>query len=169
MPPDLVKLLKTKIFKGDSWDKSELEASVKQHDSPLARIVFAGIGRAGRPALEIEKVLEDALLAETAQARFWIRPITAVAAIAPLFGLTGTVLGMIHSFANIGNAKVQLKAATLAQGVNEALVCTAAGLIVGIIALILAYFLTGWLDYLAQSVGKLVVELPIPLASKLSD
>jgi biopolymer transport protein ExbB len=60
-----------------------------------------------------------------------------IGAIAPMVGLLGTVLGMIKSFLNIASGDVQgVRQMELAEGVSEALITTAAGLMIGIPALV---------------------------------
>ncbi|MCU0796584.1 MAG: MotA/TolQ/ExbB proton channel family protein [Akkermansiaceae bacterium] len=60
-----------------------------------------------------------------------------IGSIAPMVGLLGTVLGMIKSFLNISQGSFEgVKQMQLASGVSEALVTTAAGLIIGIPALV---------------------------------
>jgi biopolymer transport protein ExbB len=60
-----------------------------------------------------------------------------IGSIAPMVGLLGTVLGMIKSFMNISEGDVQgVRQMELAAGVHEALVTTAAGLMIGIPALV---------------------------------
>ena len=67
-----------------------------------------------------------------------LRTLGSIAHIAPLLGLFGTVLGMIRAFRVIEELKGQADAAALAGGIWEALITTAAGLVVAIPAL-LAY------------------------------
>jgi biopolymer transport protein ExbB len=60
-----------------------------------------------------------------------------IGAIAPMVGLLGTVLGMIKSFLQISSGDVQgVRQMELAEGVSEALITTAAGLMIGIPALV---------------------------------
>jgi len=60
-----------------------------------------------------------------------------IGAIAPMVGLLGTVLGMIKSFLNIAAGDVSgVRQMELAEGVSEALITTAAGLMIGIPALV---------------------------------
>ena len=66
--------------------------------SPIARILKAGVIRAGRPLPEVEKSMEDAAAREMASLRSRNRPLTVVGNVAPLVGLLGTVVGMIFAF-----------------------------------------------------------------------
>lgn len=72
--------------------------------------------------------------------------------IAPMIGLFGTVLGMIRSFSAVAQDVSATKPALLAAGVSEALVATAAGLVVGIPAMAAYAFYRG-------RVNRLIAEL----------
>ena len=60
--------------------------------------------------------------------------LSTIAAIAPMLGFLGTVLGMIKSFYSLSNTKSVVPQQLLASGIYEAMITTAAGLIVGIIS-----------------------------------
>jgi biopolymer transport protein ExbB len=63
--------------------------------------------------------------------------------IAPLLGLLGTVLGIIHSFAALGSELGTARYVALSQGISEALVNTCAGLAIGIPAMMFYAFFRG--------------------------
>jgi biopolymer transport protein ExbB len=67
-----------------------------------------------------------------ARARSGLRPLELIATIAPLLGLLGTVLGMIAAFQALQEAGNRADPATLAGGIWEALLTTAAGMAVAI-------------------------------------
>jgi biopolymer transport protein ExbB len=97
----------------------------------VARDAIAGLA-GGRPP---ELVREDALrgAAEALEGlRGWLRPLEVIAALAPLLGLFGTVLGMIDAFAALEAAGSRVDPATLSGGIWEALLTTAVGLAVAI-------------------------------------
>lgn len=75
-----------------------------------------------------------------------------IASVAPLIGFTGTVTGMIRAFMDIQSLQGNVNPSVLAGGIWEALITTAAGLIVGIIAL-------GFYNYLVGKVDRMVFEL----------
>jgi len=66
-----------------------------------------------------------------------------IATIAPMLGLLGTVFGMIRSFSVMANDVAASRPMLLAEGVAEALVATAAGLVIGIPAMIAYAFFRG--------------------------
>jgi biopolymer transport protein ExbB len=63
--------------------------------------------------------------------------------IAPLLGLLGTVLGIIHSFSALGSELGTARYVALSQGISEALVNTCAGLAIGIPAMMFYAFFRG--------------------------
>lgn len=77
---------------------------------------------------ETERVARNLL----ARARGGLRPLELIATIAPLLGLLGTVLGMIAAFQALQQAGARADPATLAGGIWEALLTTAAGMAVAI-------------------------------------
>lgn len=93
-----------------------------------------------RPDEEIQVAMDAAVLRDTPRIEGWTAFLAVFGNVATLVGLIGTILGMIKSFMsvakdNIGGAE---KSTMLADGISEALHCTAFGLIVAVIA-ILAY------------------------------
>lgn len=83
-----------------------------------------------------------------------IGTIATLAAITPLMGFLGTVTGMIRAFMQIQNLGGNVNANVLAGGIWEALVTTATGLAVGILALIIHNYLTG----LVRSVSRMIEQ-----------
>ncbi|MDP0492500.1 MAG: MotA/TolQ/ExbB proton channel family protein [Verrucomicrobiota bacterium JB023] len=74
-----------------------------------------------------------------------------IGTIAPMVGLLGTVIGMIKSFMQISAGEVGVLQQMLARGVYEALVTTAAGLVIGITAMIFHSYFRGRVNrYLSE-------------------
>lgn len=122
-----------------------LLALSNRHGEAVARIVQAMLSFAkDNPTATLESVREIAETEGVRQASSLSHRITYlsdVGTIAPMVGLLGTVSGMIHSFAALATDLATSKPMMLATGVSEALVCTASGLVVGIIAFVFyAYF-----------------------------
>ncbi|MBM3329361.1 MAG: MotA/TolQ/ExbB proton channel family protein [Calditrichaeota bacterium] len=78
-----------------------------------------------------------------------------LAAINPLMGFLGTVTGMIGAFMQIQNLGGNVNANVLAGGIWEALVTTAAGLVVGIVALVIHNYLAGMVRGCATSIEQI--------------
>lgn len=142
-----------------------LEELCKKYPSPMSNIVKASLLRLGHPLPEVEKAMEDAAARELSIMRSGIRPLTAVASVAPLLGLVGTVFGMIDAFIVTSQPGLKDRTELLAGGIYEALVATAAGLLVAVPALIAAYYFTGRLDRLAREMGDQLTPLVPSLAA----
>ena len=90
-------------------------------------------------------MLEEAGRQEATKLTRRLGVLETVAAVAPLLGLLGTVLGMIRVFATISVAGLG-NPETLSSGISEAMITTAAGLIIGIPALVAHNWLNGRAD-----------------------
>lgn len=111
------------------------------HDTPIARILQRGLERLGRPIKEIQDAVQSAGRHETYDLEKRTDLLASAAAIAPMLGFLGTVIGMIRAFQQVQALQGAANPAVLASGIWEALVTTAFGLAVGIIALFFYNFL----------------------------
>ncbi len=93
-----------------------------------------------RPDEEVQVAMDAAVLRDTPRIEGWTAFLAVFGNVATLVGLIGTILGMIKSFTSVSMDKVggAEKSIKLAEGISEALHCTAFGLIVAVLA-ILAY------------------------------
>jgi len=122
-----------------------VEAGILEARAPAARVLAAGLRRRGCLLADVEKAMEDQIAKEAALLRGNIRGITLVAAIAPLLGLLGTVLGIADAFAAVertGLGRAESSEA-LAAAIKVALYTTIFGLGVAIPATLLAAHLQG--------------------------
>lgn len=110
-------------------------------NKPITHILKTGLERLGRPIGEIQ----DAVQAQGRYEAFELEKRTdllaSIAGIAPMIGFLGTVTGMIRAFQQIQNLQGNVNPSVLAGGIWEALLTTAAGLVVGIVA----FFFYNWL------------------------
>jgi len=100
----------------------------------------------------VRESLEEAGLAEVPRLEEKLNLLATIAQIAPLLGLLGTVLGMIHIFKKMEDAGLTASVQTLSGGVWEALICTAAGLAVAIPA-------HAGYNYLVSRVNEIVLDM----------
>lgn len=136
-------------------------------DSPLGRILAAGLGSRGREYAVIREHIEEAGRHVAHELERYLNSLGTIAAVAPLLGLLGTVIGMIKVFAAITAAGVG-DAQSLAGGISEALLTTAAGLCVAIPTLIVYRFLRGRVDDLVMAMEGEAVRLLEALAGERS-
>ena len=103
--------------------------------SPISRIMETGILKIGSCRDEIKEAIEHAGKRESSHLRKYLAVLATIAGISPLLGLLGTVTGMIKAFQVIAVKGVGHPTA-LAGGISEALITTAAGLVVAIPTLV---------------------------------
>jgi len=127
--------------------------------TPLARIMATGLRRLQDPVLEREKAVEDAGAREVRRLSTNLRPLVVIAVIAPLLGLLGTVLGIIQAFTNVAYRSGLGRPELLAGGIAQALVTTAAGLIIAIPCQAAYYYFRGRIDRFVGRAEDLYADL----------
>ena len=131
-------------------DGAQAYCDVQQ--KPITRILKHGLERLGRPISEIQDAVNAAGKHEAFNLETRTDLLASVAGIAPMLGFLGTVAGMIKAFQQIQNLQGSVNPSVLAGGIWEALVSTAAGLVVGIIA----FF---FYNYLLNRIRRLVNDM----------
>jgi biopolymer transport protein ExbB len=117
---------------------------------PVAKLVKAGLRHAGDDEPALRFAVQEAALAELPVLERRIGALAAIAQIAPLFGLLGTLLGMIKTFWLFNQGGNYATPAVLAGGMWEALLTAAAGLILAIPAHLGRHFLSSRVRALVQ-------------------
>lgn len=121
-------------------DLLALLASSSHHRQAVARIMSRTIDFMARnPQATLQQVREIAQTEGVREAGILnqrVAWLSDIATIAPMLGLLGTVFGMIRSFSVMANDVAATRPMLLAEGVAQALVATAAGLVIGISAMI---------------------------------
>ena len=150
----------------------EAEALCNGNDSHIARILESGIRYAGRERSVIKEVMEETGQREVHFLERFTGAMGAIATIAPLLGLLGTVTGMIKVFQRIVNqasAGQSVDPGAFANGIWEALLTTAAGLAVAIPTLLAYRFILSRIDQYAiemADVGLKAAEYLVPEAQR---
>jgi biopolymer transport protein ExbB len=116
----------------------------REQDLPIARIFMAAIGLHEATPEEFKLAMESEAHAEIPILRRFNNVFDTVISLAPLFGLLGTIIGLIGSFSSL---KVGQNSGggseNVAAGIGEALIATASGLVVAILASICANIFRG--------------------------
>jgi len=102
----------------------------------------------------VKEVIESAGRQEISKLEKGLSILATVSGVAPLLGFLGTVTGMISAFMRIEDLQGAANPSDLAGGIWEALITTAFGLAVGIIAL-------SFYNYLTAAVNKLVLDIEV--------
>ncbi len=122
--------------------------------SPLSRVTKSAFDSRSKQRNELKEIMENTAKAEIHGIERNLGVLGTVAAIAPLLGFLGTVTGMIKAFMKIEFLGGNVNASVLAGGIWEALVTTAAGLCVGIPALIFYNYLVSRVQDFAYELDK---------------
>ncbi|NEQ33656.1 MAG: MotA/TolQ/ExbB proton channel family protein [Leptolyngbya sp. SIO4C5] len=112
-------------------------------DLPIARIFLEALELEGASPNQFRLALESATQAELPLLKRFNTVFQSIIAVSPLLGLLGTILGLIRSFAAIQIGEIGANAELVTGGISEALVSTAAGLVVAIFTLLFANLFRG--------------------------
>lgn len=118
-------------------------AYCEAQNTSITRILKLGLERLGRPISEIQDAVHAGGKYEAFELEKRTDVLASIAGIAPMLGFLGTVTGMIRAFQQIQNLQGNVNPSVLAGGIWEALLTTAAGLIVGIMAFFFYNLLVG--------------------------
>jgi biopolymer transport protein ExbB/TolQ len=130
-------------------------------NAPLARIIQSGLVKVNRPDEEVQSAMDEAALREIPKIASRTGYLALLANLAMLSGLLGTITGLIKSFGAVGGESVDpsQKARILAEGISEAMNCTAFGLIVALTALIGYALLNGKTQELEDDINEASVQV----------
>jgi len=148
-PDDFMGGIRERVEKGDI-DGAKMLCG--QYDSPIARMIEKGISRIGSPLKNIEVSIENVGKIEIFRLEKNLALLATISGSAPMLGFLGTVIGMIQSFIAIAQEEGSVSPKLLSEGIYTAMVTTAAGLFVGILAY-LGY------NYLVSRVQKVVHKM----------
>ena len=115
--------------------RDEAMARLRGEASPLAALLADVMRALNRPNPQLAEVREQAAqwaVDRLDRARSWLRALEVIGTLAPLLGLLGTVLGMTEAFQRLQEAGDRVDPSILSGGIWEALLTTAAGLLIAI-------------------------------------
>ena len=143
-------------IQGNQLDSEKLKQL--RRSSQLGRILAAGLSNSRHGRDVMRDSIEEAATAVVHDMERFLGALGTIAAVAPLLGLLGTVIGMINVFTalNLGGAG---DSSALAGGISEALITTAAGLCVAIPAMISHRFFVRRVDTLVVTMEQESVKL----------
>ena len=160
VPRDFLELIRTKLSAGRHTDALTL---CEGNRSPLAAVVAAGAKHFGQPRPAIKEAFEEVGRIEVTHLGRRVEVVGTIAAVTPLLGLLGTVIGMIDVFRSVvaeaGAGAAAVDPGSLATGIWVALLTTAAGLSVAIPAYLGYRFLLSRVDQLAIEMEEVSLDL----------
>lgn len=147
------------IMRSPTRDRSAALSYCGDSKSPLGPILAAGIKRLDSTPELMEKHVQDAGDRSLITLQKNVRVLTVIASICPLLGLLGTIFGMIEAFQTVAISGEALgKTELLAEGIYEAMITTAAGLLVAIPVLIAYHYLTARIDGIVAEMDRITVD-----------
>jgi len=111
--------------------------------TPLATVVKSGLVKANRGGMAVSMGVDEALLQVTPLVEKRIGSLWAIANVATLLGLIGTILGIMTTFTSLSEASAEARAKLMGIGIAEALYNTAFGLFIAVACIIAHLFLSG--------------------------
>jgi biopolymer transport protein ExbB len=161
IPRPFVTRIFEQIREGQLDRETALELCEK-NGSPVALVLAGGFKKWGRTAVEVEQAVLDSGERVCNQLRKYLRLFNGISQVAPLLGLLGTVMGMISSFNAISSSQETGQREMMAAGIAEALITTAAGMLVAIPALLAYLHFLSRVDQLVSEIdshGQKLVEM----------
>jgi biopolymer transport protein ExbB/TolQ len=132
----------------------------------LPRVIKAGLTNANKGEVEIQNAIEEASLEVVPMVMRRTSTLQALANLATLMGLLGTIIGLIESFEALRDAPPDKKQEYLATGISLAMNTTAFGLIVAIPTLFAHMFLTNMSKKIIEEIDQYSVKLENLLVSR---
>jgi biopolymer transport protein ExbB len=154
MPESFMSKVKEQVQAGDINGAKEVCESEK---TPISRMVLKGITRIGNPLKDIEVAIENNGKVEVNRLERNLSILATISGAAPMLGFLGTVLGMIKAF-RVMHLEGRTDIAQMAGGIYEAMITTAAGLIVGLFAYVAYNYLSAVLQKVIHNMEHTAVD-----------
>ena len=133
------------------------KALCRNNDSPVARMVEKGLLRIGKPLRDIDAAIENVGNLEIFKLEKNLSTLASIAGAAPMIGFFGTVTGMIIAFYKMASEQ-NVTPDVLAGGIYQALITTAFGLAIGIVAFVGYNLLVSKVDKVVYNMEQTTVE-----------
>ena len=162
---NLVKFVADVKKKLEAGDIDAAQSLCNKQKGSVANVVSAGLKKYAQventtedlskeqKILAIQKEIEEATALELPTMEQNLPVVAAISSLGTLFGLFGTVLGMIRSFAAMSNEGAP-DSVQLAAGISEALINTAFGIATGALAIISYSYYTGKIDNITYAIDE---------------
>lgn len=150
LPPDLVQAFEAHL---DAKQYQEAYELARNDDSFLGKVLSAGLAKVSTSYSEAIEAMQEVGEDENMKIEQRLGYLALIGTIGPMFGLLGTVDGMVASFTVIAEAVTAPKPSELAQGISMALVTTLVGLWIAIPAIAVHHVLKNRFARLVLEVG----------------
>ncbi len=155
LPPDVIDNLKNMFRQGDYHAAYNWTAA---NPGAVANVVHAGLRHSNGGKQAAEDAMAAAIVGENTKFQNKIAYLSVIGVIAPMIGLTGTVIGMIQAFAAMGQAGAA-DPSKLSGAIGHVLHATASGLAVAIPAFIFYYLLRNRVTHIIHDLSLAANDL----------
>jgi biopolymer transport protein ExbB len=152
----LLALLKSQVMSGN------VQGAIKVcsgNPTPMTRIVQAGLMKFNKSDEEVQAAMDEAALRELPKINARTPYLAMLSNFAVMAGLIGTITGMIKSFDSVGSDDAGNKSAALANGIAEALNCTAFGIGTSLVGLLGYSLLQGKTTRIIDDINEVTVQV----------
>ncbi len=158
-----IQQFKTNVFEQIKNNKINAALDIcDQYQSPVAKIFKAGIIKFGAGRAEIKEHIEDSSLFEIPKLESRLGALATIAQVCPLIGLLGTVIGIISCFYTIQVKTAAFSPITpgdMSGGIAQALITTAAGLLIAIPAHVAYNYFVHRINHITTEMERAATEL----------
>lgn len=168
MPENLMDELERLVVHGEIKQAITL-CHQKENYSLSTEVILAGLNRYQSSEFgfaEYRTAVEEAGEDQTGKLYRRTEILHVIGSIAPMLGLTGTVLGMIDAFTTISALEGMARPQELAGGIGQALITTLLGLVVAIPSMVAFSYFRNKIDSIVSEAGKRIERLMMPLGRK---
>lgn len=141
----------------------------KENYSLVSEVIAAGLNRYQSSEFgfaEYRSAVEEAGEDQIGRLYRKVEVLNVIGTVAPMLGLTGTVLGMIEAFNTIAAREGMARPEELAGGIGQALITTLLGLLVAIPTMVAFSYFRNKIDSIVSEAGKRVERIMSPLGRK---
>jgi biopolymer transport protein ExbB/TolQ len=152
----LLALLKSQVMSGN------VQGAIKVcsgNPTPMTRIVQAGLMKFNKSDDEVQAAMDEAALRELPKVSARTPYLAMLSNFAVMAGLLGTISGMIKSFGSVGGNEGGNQATVLAEGISEALNCTAFGILTSLIGLLGFSLISGKTTSVIDDINEVTVQV----------
>lgn len=139
--------------------KSAMQLCEENIKHPIAAVFKVGIERRLLPMDRLEKILEQVGNNQVERLEKFLGVIASVISIEPLLGFLGTITGLIKAFMSWEHAGADITVNVLAGGIYEAMITTAAGLIIAIPLYLFYNYLINCIKRISNSLNNHTIQL----------
>jgi biopolymer transport protein ExbB len=154
-PNEFMVQIRELVVKGDI---AAAKLLCNQSDTPMSRMIGKGLARLGSSLKNIEASIENVGRIEIYRLEKNLSLLATISGAAPMLGFLGTVMGMINAFMSIAQEEGSVSPKLLSEGIYQAMITTAAGLIIGVLAYLAYNFLVTKMQKVIHSMEYSSIE-----------